>query len=132
MRSAGYVSAILTGYAAISFGLLKILWRQFGAHFYWSDHSHDVQASFGLDVMLILALIFAGLTMITLRFVVPASLTVIAICLGEFLYLHDEVHSLPQIMLVVGLISGQLITFYLNVLIAIEGEKFRWRGRLID
>lgn len=132
MRSAGYVAAILSGYAAISFGVLKILWRQFGAHFYLSDHGHEVQASFGLDVVLILALILAGLSMITLRFIVPATLTVVVICLGEFLYLHDEMHSLPQIILVVGLITGQLITFYLNVLIAIEDEKLRWRGRLID
>ncbi|WP_108839463.1 hypothetical protein [Tateyamaria sp. Alg231-49] len=132
MRSAGYVSAILTGYAAISFGLVKILWRQFGAHFYWSDHSHEVQASFGLDIVLILGLIVAGLSMISLRYIVPASLTVATICLYEYLYLHDEVHSLPQVMLATGLISGQLITFYLNVLIAIEDGRLRWRGRLID
>ena len=131
MRSVAFVAAILAGYAAISFGLLKILWIKFGAHFYWSDHSHDVQAPLGLDAALILALILAGLSMISLRHLMPASLTVIGVLLYEYLFLHDEVHSLTQVLFAIGLISGQLITFFLNLLVAIGHDK-NFKGRIVE
>ncbi|SHH20339.1 hypothetical protein SAMN05444003_2458 [Cognatiyoonia sediminum] len=131
MRSVAFVAAILAGYAAISFGLLKILWIKFGAHFYWSDHSHNVQAPLGMDAVLILALIIAGLSMISLRHVIPASLTVVGILIYEYLFLHDEVHSLIQVLFALGLISGQLIAFFLNTMVAIEYDR-RFKGRIVE
>ena len=131
MRSVAFVAAILAGYAAISFGLLKILWIKFGAHFYWSDHSHNVQAPLGMDAVLILALIIAGLSMISLRHVVPASLTVVGILMYEYFFLHDDVHSLIQVLFALGLISGQLTAFFLNTMVAIEYDR-RFIGRIVE
>lgn len=123
MKAAGCIAAILTGYTAISLGVLKVFWRQFGVHFYFSDHSHAPEAPFFLDVMLISLLIGAGLCLVILRAVIPATLTVLSVSFFEFLFLHSDRHDLAQTILFVGILVGQLITLYLHTILHSQDRR---------
>ena len=101
---------ILTGYVAMSLGVLKIFWRQFGVHFYAHDVLHSPQADLPIDIGLILLLIIAGLCLVLFSAVVPALLTIICVFFLEFTLLHHGPHSLWQYLFVVSAIVGQIIT----------------------
>lgn len=125
MKNLAFVSAILAGYAAMSMGILKILWRQFGVHFYASGMAHEPQASVILDVVLIATLIGAGLCLVTLNVVVPALFLTVAVCLFEFLHLHDDPHDLWQTLLTISLIVGQVMALFFN-LAALKADVHRF------
>ena len=110
MKSTAFVFAIMTGYVGITFGILKIFWRQFDVHFYAPGVSHPPQADLALDSVLIAILILSGLGLVLFRNVIPCLISLIAAFFFEFLFLHDGPHQLWQYAFAIGAIVGQVIT----------------------
>ncbi len=110
VKNVAFVSVLLTGYVAMSFGILKIFWRQFGAHFYSPGIEHPPQAGLALDTALISLILFCGMCLVVFRLIVPALVCLIGTFFFEFTFLHDGHHSLVQYVFVIGAIVGQLTT----------------------
>ncbi len=108
VRKLSFVLAILTGYAGISFGILKIYWRMYGVHFYASEAAHLPGADLALDAVLIFIMILSGMCLVVFRAVVPALLCLIATFSYEFTVLHDDHHNFLQHAFAIGAIAGQL------------------------
>lgn len=123
MRSAAFISAIMAGYGAISLGTLKLLWRFLDVHFYSSGAAHDPQASLGLDLTLIAVLFGGGLLLVTLRSIIPALLTVLAVCLFEAVFLHAGSHQFWQLCVILGVVAGLVFSLCFNLLNALDAEK---------
>lgn len=129
MKSVAFISVIMTGYVGMSFGILKIFWRQFGAHFYAHGVSHAPQAGAALDWVLISLIIVAGLSLVMIRAVVPALIILIAAFFVEFGLFHGGHHSFWQYVFVIGAISGQFITLSLYVLAYVEPRNGHYRRK---
>lgn len=116
MRNATFVFAVLTGYSAMSFAVLKIFWRHFGVHFYAPGIAHHPQAGLLADGILIFLIMMCGICLVLFRNVIPALLTLILVYFFEFTYLHDDHHNFWQYAFAIGAIVGQIITLamYLN------------------
>lgn len=110
MKRAGFVSVILTGYVAISFGILKIFWRQFGVHFYAPGVQHTPEAGLALDSFLISVIILSGMCLVVVQAVIPALVCLIGAFFFEFILLHESPHSLWQYAFAIGAIAGQVAT----------------------
>ncbi len=110
MKSTAFVLAIMTGYVGITFGVMKIFWRQFDVHFYASGVSHTTQANLALDSVLIAIVILSGLGLVLFRSVIPCLITLMSAFFFEFLFLHDGPHQLWQYTFAIGAIVGQVIT----------------------
>lgn len=101
---------IFTGYIGMSFGVLKIFWRQFGVHFYAPGVAHAPHAEVYFDSVLIFLIILAGACLVVFRMVIPALLTLIALFFYEFMFLHHDPHTFIQTSFAIGSIVGQIIT----------------------
>lgn len=116
MKRVGFVSVILTGYVAMTLGVLKIFWRQFSVHFYAPGIAHAPQADLATDITLILIILISGMSLVVFRAIVPALLLLIAAFFFEFSYLHDGPHNFWQYAFVIGTIVGQLITLLIYLI----------------
>lgn len=110
MKSVAFVFAVMTGYAAMSFAVLKVFWRHFDVHFYAPGVAHPPQAGLFMDSILVFLICFSALCLVLFRAVVPALLTLLMAYFFEFLFLHDGHHVFWQYAFVVGAIVGQIVT----------------------
>lgn len=112
MQGMAFFLTILTGYTSVTFGTVKVLWSSYGAHFYLPQVAHPVQASPLLDCVLIATLISGGLLLVMGRAVVLVLLSILAVSLYEFFFLHQGPHEFLQIFLLGMIPIGQIMTLY--------------------
>lgn len=127
MNTDAHISAVLAGYGAIAFGILKGSWVLYGAHFYGSGLSHSTQSPLAVDLVLIGALIGGGLALVARRALVPALVITFAVCLFEAAFLHTGPHGFWQLSLIVSALLGQTLVLCLNLtrILSPEGRPSR-------
>lgn len=110
VKQVSFASVILMGYVALSFGILKVLWRQFGFHFDEPGIAHLPHAGTTVDSVLIIILVLSGMSLVAFRAVVPALVCLIGTFIFEFAFNHDDTHNVGQYVFAAGAIACQLAT----------------------
>ncbi len=130
MYTLNFFSSMMAGYAAMSFGILKLLWLKYGVHFYVSGESHVSHAPPFFDISAALLLIIFGFQLVRNKTIIPSLLVVMCICIYEFAFLHPGDHSVVQISLYVAIVAGQIFTLNLNAVVFLfEKGVFPVNGR---
>lgn len=118
MKRAARIATILAGYGAISFAILKILWRWAGVHFHSINDVHAPQAGVFFDGFLILLLALAGISLVREQLKYISFTVAISIVAFEIFFLHVDNHSVSHMVVPVSVLFGLISAVSLTCLAA--------------